>query len=109
MDYITIDEFLKVKLVVGKVIDVQDHPNADRLYILKVDFGNELRQIVSGIKQWYKREELLNKKIIIVYNLQPKSFRGIESQGMLLAAEDGNGNLSLLTVDRDIKEGSFVH
>jgi len=109
MDYITIDEFLKLKLVVGKVIDVQDHPNADRLYILKVDLGNEVRQIVSGIKQWYKREELLNKKIIIVYNLQPKSFRGVESQGMLLAAEDGNGNLSLLTVDRDIKEGSLVH
>ncbi|NAZ26004.1 MAG: methionine--tRNA ligase subunit beta [Nanoarchaeota archaeon] len=109
MDYITIDEFSKIKLVVGKVIDVQDHPNADRLYILKVDLGNEVRQIVSGIKQWYKREELLNKKIIIVYNLQPKSFRGVESQGMLLAAEDGNGNLSLLTVDRDIKEGSFVH
>jgi len=109
MDYITIDEFLKVKLVVGKVIDVQDHPNADKLYILKVDLGNEVRQIVSGIKQWYKREELLNKKIIIVYNLQPKSFRGVESQGMLLAAEDGDSNLSLLTVDKDIKEGSFVH
>lgn len=109
MDYITIDEFSKVKLVVGKIIYVQDHPNADRLYILKVDLGNEVRQIVSGIKQWYKKEELLNKKIIIVYNLQSKNFRGVESQGMLLAAEDGNGNLSLLTVDRDIKEGSFVH
>jgi len=109
MNYITIDEFSKIKLVVGKIIDVKDHPNADRLYILKVDLGNEVRQIVSGIKQWYKKEELLNKKIIIVYNLQPKNFRGVESQGMLLAAEDGNGNLSLLTVDKDIKEGSYVH
>ena len=109
MEYITIDEFSKIKLVVGKIIDVKDHPNADRLYILKVDLGNEVRQIVSGIKQWYKKEELLNKKIIIVYNLQPKNFRGVESQGMLLAAEDGNGNLSLLTVDKDIKEGSYVH
>ena len=109
MDYITINEFSKIKLVVGKVIDVKNHPNADRLYILKVDLGNEVRQIVSGIKQWYKKEELLNKKIIIVYNLQPKNFRGVESQGMLLAAEDGNGNLSLLTVDKDIKEGSYVH
>ncbi len=109
MDYITIDEFSKIKLVVGKIIDVKDHPNADRLYILKVDLGNEVRQIVSGIKQWYKKEELLNKKIIIVYNLQPKNFRGVESQGMLLAAEDGNGNLSLLTVDKDIREGSYVH
>jgi methionyl-tRNA synthetase len=109
MDYITINEFSKIKLVVGKVIDVKDHPNADRLYILKVDLGNEVRQIISRIKQWYKKEELLNKKIIIVYNLQPKNFRGVESQGMLLAAEDGNGNLSLLTVDKDIKEGSYVH
>jgi len=109
MDYITIDEFSKIKLVVGKIIDVKDHPNADRLYILKVDLGNEVRQIVSGIKQWYKKEELLNKKIIIVYNLQPKNFRGVESQGMLLAAEDGDGNLSLLTVDKDIKDGSYVH
>jgi methionyl-tRNA synthetase (EC 6.1.1.10) len=81
MDYITIDEFSKVKLVVGKVIDVQDHPNADRLYILKVDLGNEVRQIVSGIKQWYKKEELLNKKIIIVYNLQPKKFQGSRISG----------------------------
>ena len=109
MDYITINEFSKIKLVVGKVIDVKDHSNSDRLYILKVDLGNEVRQIISGIKQWYKKEELLNKKIIIVYNLQPKNFRGVESQGMLLAAEDGNGNLSLLTVDKDIKEGSYVH
>jgi methionyl-tRNA synthetase (EC 6.1.1.10) len=54
MDYITIDEFLKVKLVVGKVIDVQDHPNADKLYILKVDLGNEVRQIVSGINNGIK-------------------------------------------------------
>jgi methionyl-tRNA synthetase len=109
MEYITIDEFKRIELRVGKVIDVQDHPNADKLYILKVDVGGEIRQIVSGIKPWYKKEDLLNKKIVIVYNLQPKVFRGVESQGMLLAAEDGNGNLSLITVDKDIKEGSIVH
>ena len=109
MEYITIDEFKRIELRVGKVIEVQDHPNADKLYILKVDVGGEIRQIVSGIKEWYKKEELINKKIIIVYNLQPKVFRGVESQGMLLAAEDGKGNLSLITVDRDIKEGSIVH
>ncbi|MGC9133108.1 MAG: methionine--tRNA ligase subunit beta [Nanopusillaceae archaeon] len=109
MEYVTIDEFKRIELKIGKVIDVQDHPNADKLYILKVDVGGEIRQIVSGIKQWYKKEDLLNKKIVIVYNLQPKIFREIESQGMLLAAEDGNGNLSLITVDKDIKEGSIVH
>ena len=109
MEYISIEDFKKIELRVGKIIDVQDHPNADKLYILKVDLGGEIRQIVSGIKPWYKKEELLNKKIIIVYNLQPKVFRGVESQGMLLAAEDNNGNISLLTVDKDIKEGSIVH
>jgi methionyl-tRNA synthetase len=109
MEYVTIDEFKRIELKIGKVIDVQDHPNADKLYILKVDVGGEIRQIVSGIKQWYKKEDLLNKKIVIVYNLQPKIFREIESQGMLLAAEDGNGNLSLITADKDIKEGSIVH
>ena len=109
MEYISIEDFKKIELRVGKIIDVQDHPNADKLYILKVDLGGEIRQIVSGIKEWYKKEELINKKIVIVYNLQPKVFRGVESQGMLLAAEDGNGNLSLITIDRDIKEGSIVH
>ena len=109
MEYISIEDFKKIELRVGKIIDVQDHPNADKLYILKIDLGGEIRQIVSGIKPWYKKEELLNKKIIIIYNLQSKVFRGVESQGMLLAAEDNNGNISLLTVDKDIKEGSIVH
>ncbi|MGB9674742.1 MAG: methionine--tRNA ligase subunit beta [Nanopusillaceae archaeon] len=109
MEYIDIEEFKKIELKVGRVIDVQDHPNADKLYIIKVDLGGEIRQIVSGIKPWYKKEDLLNKKIVIVYNLKPKIFRGVESQGMLLAAEDLNGNLALITVDRDIKEGSIVH
>lgn len=106
---IKIDEFRRIELRVGKIIEVKDHPNADKLYILTVDLGKEKRQIVSGIKEWYKPEELLNKKIIIIANLEPKIIRGVKSEGMLLAAQDENNNLSLLTVDRDIKEGSIIY
>lgn len=80
--------FSKLHLKVGKIIEIERHPEADKLYIEKVDMGNgEIRQIVSGLVPYYKEEELLNKKIILAYNLKPAKFRGTESQGMLLAAE----------------------
>ncbi len=109
MDKISIEDLKKIELRVAKIIDVQDHPNADKLYVIKISLGNEEKTIVSGIKPWYKKEELIGKKIIVVNNLQPKVFRGVESNGMLLAAEDENNNLSLITVDKDIKEGSRVY
>lgn len=107
MEQISFEEWKKVDLRVAKIIDVKDHPNADKLYVIKVSLGNEERTIVAGIKPWYKKEELIGKKIVIVANLQPKILRGIESRGMLLAAEYEN-DVALLTVDRDIKEGSKV-
>jgi methionyl-tRNA synthetase len=107
MEQISFEEWKKIDLRIAKIIDVKDHPNADRLYIIKVSLGNEERTIVAGIKPWYKKEELIGKKIVIVANLQPKNLRGIESRGMLLAAEHEN-NVVLLTVDKDIKEGSKV-
>jgi methionyl-tRNA synthetase len=107
MEQISFEEWKKVDLRIAKIIDVKDHPNADKLYVIKVSLGNEERTIVAGIKPWYKKEELIGKKIVIVANLQPKNLRGIESRGMLLAAENGN-NVVLLTVDKDIKEGSKV-
>lgn len=106
---ISIEDFKKIELRVGKIIEVRDHPNADKLYVLIVDFGNEKRQIVSGIKEYYKKEELLNKKIVVIVNLEPKKFRGIESQGMLLAAQDEEGRLALLVPDREVKEGAKVY
>jgi len=107
MEQISFEEWKKIDLRIAKIIDVKDHPNADRLYIIKVSLGNEERTIVAGIKPWYKKEELIGKKIVIIANLQPKNLRGIESKGMLLAAEHEN-NVVLLTVDKDIKEGSKV-
>ena len=80
--------FSKLCLKVGKIIEISKHPEADKLYIEKVDMGNgEIRQIVSGLVPYYKEEELLNKKIVLAYNLKPAVLRGIESKGMLLAAE----------------------
>jgi methionyl-tRNA synthetase len=107
MEQISFEEWKKVDLRIAKIIDVKDHPNADKLYVIRVSLGSEERTIVAGIKPWYKKEELIGKKIVIVANLQPKNFRGIESKGMLLAAEHEN-DVALLTVDRDIKEGSKV-
>lgn len=103
---IEFDEWKKLDLRVGEIKSVKDHPNADKLFILEVDIG-ESRQLVAGIKGHYKKEELLGKKIVVFSNLNPTKLRGIESQGMLLAAVN-NGKVVLLTVDRDIDIGSKV-
>lgn len=102
---ITIDDFAKIDLKVAKVITAEKHPKADRLLILKLEVGSETRQVVSGIAGAYKPEDLVGKNVIWVANLKPVQLRGIESQGMILAASDEN-TLKLLTVD--MKSGSQV-
>lgn len=105
---ITIDDFKKVELKVGKVLEAAPHPNADRLIVMKVDLGSgETRQIVAGIKVSYAPEQLVGKTVIVVANLQPAVLRGVESQGMLLAASQP-GVISVLTLDRDLPPGSPV-
>ncbi len=106
-DTISFDEFTKMKLQVAEIKAVEDHPNADRLVVLRIDLGGEERQLVAGIKGHYEPDALVGKKIIVVANLEPATLRGVESQGMLLAAGDGE-TLSLLTVDRDVPAGSAV-
>ncbi len=88
-----------LNLKVAKIIDVQNHPNADKLYVLQIDIGNEKRQLVAGLKENYSPEELKNKKIIVITNLKYAKLRGVESQGMLLAGDDGE-NVGVLTVDK---------
>ena len=88
-DMLPFSEFEKVDMRVGTIISAEDHPKADKLYVLTVDLGEEERQIVAGLRQKYKREELAGKQVIIVANLEPKELRGVRSHGMLLAAEDG--------------------
>ncbi len=104
---IQFEDFEKLDLRIGKIIKAEPHPNADKLYILQVDFGDHKRQIVAGIKQHYKIEELINKKITVIVNLQPTILRGVESQGMLLAAVDKD-KVILITPEKDIHQGSRV-
>jgi methionyl-tRNA synthetase len=103
---ITIDDFDKVELRVGKVLSAEKHPKADKLLVFKVKVGSEERQIVSGIAKYYKPEEMVGKQVIVVCNLKPVKLRGVESQGMLLAASDDN-NLAVAEV-QGIKDGSIV-
>jgi len=109
-EQITIDDFRKVELRVAKVISVEPVPKADKLYKLDLDLGYERRTIVSGIREFYTEEELLGKKIIVICNLKPAKLRGVESNGMLLAAETPDGKeIALLTVDGEIRLGARVH
>jgi methionyl-tRNA synthetase len=104
---VTYEEFKKLDIRVAKVISAEDHPNADRLYVLKIDTGVDTRTIVAGIKNFYKKEELLDKNIVVITNLEPAMIRGVESNGMLLAASDDNG-IYILTPDKNPLPGSKI-
>ena len=103
---VTIDNFKKMELRIAKILSVEDVPNAEKLLKLQIDIGAEKRQIVAGIRKAYKPEELVGREIVVVANLEPRSVRGIESQGMLLAADD-NGPV-LLRPDREVPAGSNI-
>ena len=105
---ITIDYLDKISLKVAKVLEAEEVEGSDKLLKLKVSLGLEERQIVAGIKKYYKPEELIGKKIVIVANLKPAKLKGIESQGMVLAAGDGD-IVRVLTVDDEIELGADVH
>ncbi|CAK9330620.1 methionine--tRNA ligase [Thermoanaerobacter thermohydrosulfuricus] len=107
IDYITIEDFAKIQLRVAEILEAEKVEGSDKLIKMKLKVGEETRQIVGGIARYYTPEELIGKKIIIVYNLEPKKLKGIESQGMLLAAST-EGKMSLLTVDRDIESGAKI-
>jgi len=103
----TIDDFKKIELKVAQIKDVQDHPDADRLYVLTLDVGDKTKQVVAGIKRSYAKEELLGKQVVVVDNLDPAMLRGVESQGMILAASDDEG-ICILSPLRQVKPGSTV-
>jgi len=108
MENITFDVFKTMELKVAEIKTAEDIEGADKLYKLSIDIG-EQRTIVAGIKQFYTKEELAGKKIIVVANLEPRALRGITSHGMLLAAStDDKSSLTLVTVDRNIPNGSKV-
>lgn len=110
-EYITIDELDKIKLKVGQIKSVEKVEKADKLYKLTVDLGSETRTIVSGLVKYYKEDELMGKQVVVVANLKPAKLRGIESQGMLLAAGDDD-IVKLLVLDNnagELENGSNIH
>jgi len=105
---ISIDDFDKIQIKVGEVLQCEPVKKSKKLLVSQIRIGGEVRQIVSGIAQYYKPEQMVGKKVAVITNLKPARLCGVESQGMILAAEDGEGNLSVLTVDRDMKAGSEI-
>ena len=103
----TIEDFKKLEIIVAQIKEVKDHPNADRLYVLKVDTGKEEKQLVAGIRQAYSKEPLVGRQIVMVNNLEPATLRGVASFGMLLAASDGD-SLTLVVPERPISLGAVV-
>jgi methionyl-tRNA synthetase len=104
---ITYEDFKKLELKVAEIKEVNDHPNADRLYVITIDFGDRTKQIVAGIKASYQKENLVGKQVVVVDNLEPAILRGVESQGMLLAASDETG-ITIVSPERKTKLGSVV-
>lgn len=105
---VSFEDFKKIELKVALIEAVEPHPNADRLYILKLKVGEVQKQIVAGIRKHYTEEELKGKKIIIIDNLEPAVIRGVESNGMLLAASNEE-MLTVVTPDRgNIPDGSIL-
>lgn len=104
---ITINDFRTVELKVATVKSAEPHPNADKLMVLQVDLGTEQRQICAGIRNHYTPEELIGKQIIVVANLESAKLRGLESQGMLLAASD-EGRVIILTPEKSVQPGAKV-
>ena len=104
---ITYEDFTKLELRAGKILEAAAHPNADKLLVLKVDLGDKQVQLVAGIKLYYQPEALIGKNVVVLANLEPRQLRGVESQGMVLAAHDESG-IKLLAIDGEIKPGSGI-
>ena len=108
-DYIDFEDFMKVEMKTGKVISVEEHPNADKLYVITIQDGpDSTRTVCAGLKEYYNPTDLEGLNVVFVANLEPRKLRGVLSEGMLLAADDGNGNVSILTTKGDIGSGSRV-
>ena len=107
MEIINFDDFSKLNIRVGKIISAEEVEGSNKLIKMKVDFGDEERQIVAGISKYYSLDELTNKIVIVLINLEPRKIFGIESQGMLLASIDGD-EVSLLQTDKEMIPGSEI-
>jgi len=106
---ISFEEFRKLDLRVGRIVEASQIQGSRNLIRMIVDFGKEKRQAVAGLLKWYKPEDLVGKKCAFILNLQRREFMGVESQCMILAAEDKKGNVIVLQPQKDIAEGSRIH
>ena len=104
---VSLEDFKKLELRVAEIESVAPHPNADRLYVLGIKVGEVRKQIVAGIRQHYTEEQLKGKKIIVINNMEPAVIRGVESNGMLLAASEGE-SLTVVVPERPIADGAQV-
>lgn len=104
---VTFEEFKRLEIKIAKILEVKDHPNADKLYVMVIDLGEKTKQIVAGIKSSYKKEDLIGRQIVVIDNLEPAVLRGQESQAMLLAAQDEQG-VCIIGPEREVKLGSMV-
>ena len=105
---LTIDDFDKMQLQIGEVLSCEEVPKSKKLLCSQVKVAGKVLQIVSGIKNYYSPEDMVGKKVVVITNLQPAKLAGVLSEGMLLCAEDDNGDLALLTADKDVPAGSMI-
>ncbi len=105
---ISFQDFKQLELRVARVVEVNPLGGSKKLYLITLNLGRERRQVVAGLKPYYSIDELMNKEVVLVVNLEEKEIYGHLSQGMLLAADDGQGKVSLLVPDKPVKEGSEV-
>ena len=106
---VNFNDWEKLDLRVGEILEIEDIPGADKLYKLKIDLGTETRTVVAGLKKNYTKDELEGKRVILFCNLEPRKLKGIESKGMILAAvNDDHSEVKLIQPDGDIELGSRV-
>ena len=105
---INFEEFQKIDLKIGKILEAEKVENSEKLLRLKVDLGEEQRQIIAGIGKVYQPQDLINQEIVVVVNLEPKTLMGFKSQGMLLAA-DNNGEPILIKPEKEVLPGTKIH
>lgn len=108
MEIVKFNDWQKLDLRLGEILEVKDHPSASKLYLFKVNVGDKEINLVAGLKEHYTPAELIGKKIVVFVNLEPKDIKGIKSEGMVLAAEDSKHNISLLTVNDYCESGAKI-
>ena len=106
---ISSEDFQKLDIRIGRITEANQIPGSRNLIRMIVDFGTEKRQAVAGLMQWYKPQDLVGKKCAFILNLQKRKMMGVESQCMILAADDDKGNVVLLQPEKEITEGSRIH